>query len=69
MDTISAVIISPDYVYCELGELVTGKKIGRTRDNEITVFKSAGLAIEDAATAARVYTLARDRGIGKIVEV
>lgn len=47
--------IIPDRVYAELGEIVTGKKRGRTSETEITLFKSVGIAIEDIATA--VYVL------------
>jgi alanine dehydrogenase len=69
IDPISAGIISADHVYAELGELVTGKKKGRTQESEITVFKSVGLAVQDAATAARVFALARKSGIGKTIEI
>lgn len=69
IDPISAGIISPEHIYAELGELVTGKKKGRANESELTVFKSVGLAIQDAATAARVYSLAKDRSIGRTVEI
>ena len=51
------------------GELVAGKKKGRTNETEITVFKSVGLAIQDVATASKVLELARAKGIGKIIEI
>jgi alanine dehydrogenase len=69
IDPITAGIISAEHIYAELGELVTGKKKGRTQDSEITVFKSVGLAVQDAATAARVLALAREKGIGKTIEI
>jgi len=52
-------------IYAELGEIVTGRKKGRTADNEITLFKATGLAMEDIVTAHKVYELARKNGIGK----
>ncbi len=42
-------------IYAELGEIVAGKKKGRTSDNEITLFDSTGLAIQDISTAFVVY--------------
>ena len=49
----------------DIGEVVAGKVRGRTNDDDITLFKSHGIAIEDVAVAALVYERARDRGIGK----
>ena len=42
-------------INAELGEIVAGKKKGRTSDNEITLFDSTGLAIQDVSTAYVVY--------------
>ena len=56
--------IDKSHFYAELGEIVTGKKEGRVNDKEITVFKSNGLAIQDAATAKLVYEKAVKKGIG-----
>ena len=49
----------------ELGRIVAGRNSGRTSDDEITLFKSNGLALEDISTALRVYNLARERGVGE----
>ena len=46
--------ITEDHIYAELGEIVTGKKAGRVDDREITVFKTVGLAIQDAAVTKLV---------------
>jgi alanine dehydrogenase len=54
-------------VYCGLGDLVTGRKIGRASDEEITLFKSVGLAIEDVAAAKFIYDEAARRGLGNEV--
>ena len=48
----------------ELGELLLGKKPGRRSDDEITLFESMGIALEDVAAARVVYERARERGIG-----
>jgi alanine dehydrogenase len=61
--------ISADHIYGELGELVTGRKPGRVSDGEITLFKSVGLALQDAATAAKAYQLAKAAGKGIEVSV
>jgi len=52
-------------VYAELSEIVAGRKPGRTRDDEIIVFDSTGVALEDAVSAAAVYENACARGIGQ----
>jgi alanine dehydrogenase len=52
-------------VYAELGEIVAGRKQGRTGDEEITIFDSTGTALQDVAAAASVYAAAMQlrRGI------
>ncbi len=62
-------IINKDHIYGELGEIITGKKVGRENDQEITLFKSVGLAIQDAATAKLVYDKAKAANIGTRVEI
>jgi len=52
----------------ELGEVVTGKKPGRI-GNGITIFKSVGLAIQDACAAGLAYKLAKEKGIGIEIEL
>ncbi|MFB0543560.1 MAG: ornithine cyclodeaminase family protein [Candidatus Bathyarchaeia archaeon] len=52
-------------IYAELGEIVAGKKRGREREEEITLFKATGLAIQDVGTAFKVYNLAKERGVGR----
>jgi ornithine cyclodeaminase/alanine dehydrogenase-like protein (mu-crystallin family) len=48
----------------ELGHIVTGRYPGRQSPQDITVFKSLGLGVEDIAVAVRVYELARQQGVG-----
>ena len=61
---ISKGIISAADIYAELGEIVTGRKSGRTASNEITIFKSVGLAMEDIAVAQRACHKASEMGLG-----
>jgi alanine dehydrogenase len=56
--------ISREHLVAELGEVVLGKKVGRARVDEITLFKSCGVAFEDAVTAALAYERARASGVG-----
>jgi alanine dehydrogenase len=53
----------------ELGRIVAGQCKGRTSDDDITLFKSHGIALEDIATALRVYHLAKERGIGEKIHL
>src|SRR6202012_4836121 len=57
-------LIRREDVYAELSEIVARKKPGRETDDEIIVFDSTGVAIEDAVAAAAVYEKARRTGIG-----
>lgn len=49
----------------ELADLVAGKTPGRANDAQITLFKSNGIAAWDLAVAEKVYTLAKDKGLGR----
>ena len=61
-------VIGPDHIQAELGEVVTGARPGRATRDEITLFKSLGLAIEDLAAAAAVCERALASGVGTLVE-
>lgn len=52
------------HIVAELAELVTGARPGRTRADEITLFKSVGWALEDLAAARLAYNRAKERAIG-----
>jgi alanine dehydrogenase len=58
-----------DHVHAELGELVNGTRPGRTDRDQITLYKSVGVAVQDAAAAAIVLDAARSAGIGRTVEL
>jgi len=60
--------IDPDKA-SEMGEVLLGKRPGRRSDDEITVYKSMGHAVEDLAAASLVYQEARARGAGSTVEL
>ncbi len=60
--------IGPDHIQAEIGEVLIGAKAGRMRLDEITLFKSLGLAIEDLAAADYVYRQAQSTGAGTWVE-
>ncbi len=49
----------------KLSDVVAGKVSGRTSDTEVTLFKSNGIASWDLAVAMRVYTQAREQGLGR----
>jgi ornithine cyclodeaminase len=60
--------IGPDHIRAELGEVLLGSAPGRTSGDEITLFKSLGLAVEDLASASHVYRRAQESGVGTWVE-
>jgi len=55
-------------VYAELGEIVAGKKIGRTSNEELVIFDSTGMALQDVAAAALVYEKAVSARAGLSIE-
>ena len=61
--------ITPEHIKAEIGEVVAGLKPGRRSEDEITLFKSLGLAVEDIAAAQFVYTRAREKKVGTSVEL
>jgi len=52
----------------ELGQVIVGRYPARRHPQDVTLFKSLGIAIEDVAVAARVYSRAQAEGVGKILE-
>lgn len=52
------------HIYADIGEVVTGKKAGRLSNDEITVFDSTGLAVQDVVTAWRVFERAKKADVG-----
>jgi ornithine cyclodeaminase/alanine dehydrogenase-like protein (mu-crystallin family) len=62
-------LIDATHVHAELGEIVSGARTGRANESQLTLYKSVGVAVEDAAAAALVLRLARERGIGRTIEL
>jgi ornithine cyclodeaminase/alanine dehydrogenase-like protein (mu-crystallin family) len=62
-------LISADHVHAELGELVNGTRVGRTDPEQITLFKSVGVAVQDAIAAGRALARAEQLGLGQIIEL
>jgi ornithine cyclodeaminase/alanine dehydrogenase-like protein (mu-crystallin family) len=60
--------IGRDHLRGSLGEVIAGLKPGRERDDEITLFKSVGLAIQDVAAASFVYRRALAARVGVAFE-
>jgi ornithine cyclodeaminase len=56
--------VDPARIHAELGELVAGTRPGRRSPEEITLYKSVGVAVQDAAAAALVLAAARERSAG-----
>jgi alanine dehydrogenase len=61
--------ITADHVHAEIGELVAGTRPGRSGDDQITVYKGVGVAVQDAAAAALVLAAARRERRGREVEI
>jgi len=57
------------HIQAELGEVLVGAAPGRRSPDEITLFKSLGLAIEDVASASFIYRRARERGAGTTIDL
>ncbi len=53
----------------EIGEIVNGDKLGRQSDDEITFFKSVGVAVQDAVAGAAVLAAAEAKGLGVLVDL
>ncbi|MDT7779225.1 MAG: hypothetical protein QOC99_1737 [Acidobacteriota bacterium] len=57
-------VVGPGHIRAELGEVLRGTKPGRTSADEITLFKSLGLAVEDLAAARYLYDKSKETGAG-----
>jgi alanine dehydrogenase len=58
-----------EHVHAELGELVSGVRPGRADESQITLYKSVGVAVQDAAAAAMVLDAARSAGVGRTIDL
>jgi alanine dehydrogenase len=62
-------VIGQDHVHAEIGELVAGIRPARTSPDQITLYKSVGIAAQDAAAAALVLAEAERRGAGTRIDL
>jgi ornithine cyclodeaminase len=61
-------VVGPEHIKAELGEVLAGMHPGREHEDELTVFESLGIAVEDLASAELVVRRAREQGIGSEVD-
>ena len=66
---IRAGVMTERDVYAQLGDLITGRMPGRTNQEEITLFDSTGLGIQDVAASARAYVLAEATATGTSISI
>ena len=66
---IASDLMTKQQVHAELGDVVSGTKPGRTSPDEIIVFDSTGMALQDVIAAATVFTKAVDNGVGRILNL
>lgn len=60
--------ITPDHILGEIGEVANGAKAGRTGADDVTLYKSLGIAAEDLASAHYVLEQARAQGVGQTID-
>lgn len=63
------IIIGKAVIDAEIGEIINGDKPGRQSETEITFFKSVGLAVQDAVTAAAVLKAAEAKKLGTVIQM
>jgi ornithine cyclodeaminase len=61
--------ITPQHILGEIGEVASGLKAGRRAADEVTLYKSLGIAPQDLASAHYVLEQARARGVGECIEL
>jgi len=62
-------MVGDDHIVAELGEVLLGEASGRETADEVTLFESLGLGVEDVAAARLVYDEAERQGVGTVVEL
>jgi ornithine cyclodeaminase/alanine dehydrogenase len=61
--------IKPEDIVAELGEVIAGKVAGRMSDDEITVFDTSGIAVQDLAASKIAFERAAEAGLGIVTEL
>jgi ornithine cyclodeaminase len=62
-------LITEAHIHAEIGELVSGAKPGRTSSDQVTLYKSVGVAVQDAVAAHLVLEAAEKQGVGREFEI
>jgi ornithine cyclodeaminase len=62
-------LMGEDHIHAEVGELISGAKPGRTSADQITLYKSVGVAVQDAVAARLVLEAAEKQGVGRGFEI
>ncbi len=62
-------LIGEEHIHAEIGELISGARPGRTSPDQITLYKSVGVAVQDAVAAQLVLEAAEQRGVGREVSL
>jgi ornithine cyclodeaminase/alanine dehydrogenase len=63
-NAVKAGIIRPEDIHAEIGEIILGKKPGRESKDEVTIFDTVGMSIQDIVTAVLLYKGALEKGLG-----
>ena len=66
---IEANIVQKDHIHAELGEIISNKLLGRTDKDQITYFKSCGVAVQDVAAAQLAVQEAKRLGLGTVISL
>jgi len=66
---IKANIVKKDHIHAELGEIISNTLLGRTNRNQITYFKSCGVAVQDVAAAQLAVQQAKRLGLGTVISL
>jgi ornithine cyclodeaminase len=66
---IEAGLIGPDHIQAELGQVVSGDHPGRVDPEEITLFKSVGVAVQDAISAGQAVREAEKLNLGQVIDL
>jgi ornithine cyclodeaminase len=62
-------LIGEEHIHAEIGELISGARPGRTAPHQITLYKSVGVAVQDAVAAHLVLEAAEQQGVGREVPI
>jgi ornithine cyclodeaminase len=62
-------LIGEEHIHAEIGELISGARPGRTSPDQITLYKSVGVAVQDAVAAHLVLEAAEQQGVGKEMQL